>query len=111
MANNFSRKSSVNVGTTPVTVNSYVVPSGTQTIVVGLILANVADGDVVATVTVVTSGDVATHIVKNAAIPLGGSLVVAGGEQKLVLGVGDRVNVVSNIQSSIDVTMSILEIT
>lgn len=111
MANNFSQKSSRNIGTTDVVVGSYQVPSNTETIVVGLILANVASVDVTATVTVTGTGNITTHVVKDAVIPQGGSLVVAGGEQKLVLITGDQLKVRSNIQTSVDAIMSILEIT
>ena len=63
-----------------------------------------------------------THLVKSAPIPVGGSLVVLGGEFKLVLQdsatgggststTGNQILVKSNVASSVDVVMSYLEIT
>ena len=51
------------------------------------------------------------YIVKNAPIPVGGSLVVVGGDQKLVLEPGDTVKVTSSQASSADVVLSHLDIT
>jgi len=50
-------------------------------------------------------------IVKDAPVPAGGSLVVVGGDQKVVLMPGDTVKVRSNTELSADSIMSILEIT
>ena len=50
-------------------------------------------------------------VVKEAPIPSGGSLVVVGGDQKLVMQTGDSMRVKSDTASSIDAIMSILEIT
>jgi len=50
-------------------------------------------------------------LVKNAPIPAGGTLVVVGGDQKVVLEPTDVVIVQSDTASSGDVTVSYLEIT
>ena len=52
-----------------------------------------------------------TYVVKGATVPAGGSLVVVGGDQKVVLEAGDSVKVTSSAATSCDVIMSILEIT
>ena len=52
-----------------------------------------------------------TALVKTAPIPSGGSLIVVGGDQKVVLETGDGIFVTSDTASSADVVMSILEIT
>ena len=52
-----------------------------------------------------------TALVKTAPIPSGGSLIVVGGDQKVVLQTGDGIFVNSDVASSVDVVMSILEIT
>lgn len=111
MANVFRRKSSRNIGSTPQIVGGYTVPAATDAVVIGLILANVGSTTVTGTVTITGTAGNVTNVVKDAVIPVGGSLVVAGGEQKIVLETGDFVSVRSNTASSIDVTMSILEIT
>ena len=50
-------------------------------------------------------------IVKGAPIPAGGSLVAIGGDQKLVMEASDIIKVKSDTATSIDVALSILEIT
>ena len=52
-----------------------------------------------------------TYLIKEAPIPSGGSLVVIGGDQKVVLEPTDSIKVKSDTASSVDVVMSILEIT
>ena len=73
-------------------------------------VANITSSVISVTVTV-NDGSNTTHIVKEAPIPTGGSLVVLGGDQKVVLMTGDKVIVTSNTASSADVIMSFLEIT
>ena len=59
-----------------------------------------------------TSGsEDSVYLVKDAPIPVGGSLVVIGGDQKVVLEPGDRIKVTSNTASSADVVLSHLDIT
>jgi len=58
-----------------------------------------------------TIGGTDYYIVKNAVIPVGGSLVPVGGDQKLVLEATDVLKVVSDTASSADVIASVLEIT
>jgi len=47
---------------------------------------------------------------KDAPIPVGSSLVVVGGDQKLVLNNADHVMITSSAASSVDVVTSYLEI-
>ena len=58
-----------------------------------------------------TSGSVTSHIVKNAPIPAGRSLVAIGGDHKIVLETTDKITVTSSASSSIDAIVSVLEIT
>jgi hypothetical protein len=51
------------------------------------------------------------YIIKNAPIAAGGSLVVVGGDQKIVLNTSDSIKVQSDTASSLDAIMSIMEIT
>ena len=85
--------------------------SNTETTIIGLTCANVTTSAVTADVVHVDSSANNTHLVKTATVPAGGSLVVVGGDQKVVLQVGDLIKVKSSAASSIDVVMSILEIT
>ena len=59
-----------------------------------------------------TSGAVDdVHLVKAAPIPVGSSLVVVGGDQKVVMEPGDTITVKSDTASSADVVLSHLDIT
>jgi hypothetical protein len=51
------------------------------------------------------------YLVKNAPVPVGSSLVVVGGDQKVVMEPGDKITVTSDTASSADVTLSHLDIT
>ena len=109
MANAFKNRTLRAVGTSPVDVGA-VVASSTQTTLIGMTVANVTSGVISITVTL-NDGSNTTNIVKDAPIPTGGSLIVVGGDQKIVLMTGDKVIVTSNTASSADVIMSFLEIT
>ena len=110
MASNFLRKTSRNVGTSPTVVGTYTVAAATQTTAIGLSLANVAATAILATVTH-SDGTNTTNLIKSAPIPVGGTLVIIGGDQKLVMQTGDSISVTSNTATSIDAFMSVLEIT
>ena len=109
MANTFKNRTLRQVGTSPVDVGA-VVAASTQTTLIGMTVANITSGVISVTVTL-GDGTNTTNIVKTAPIPTGGSLVVLGGDQKVVLMTGDKVIVTSNTASSCDVIMSFLEIT
>lgn len=109
MANTFKNRTLRTVGTTPTDVGA-VVASSTQTTLIGMTIANVVSSVISVTVTL-NDGTNTTNIVKDAPIPVGGSLVVLGGDQKVVLMTGDKIIVTSNTASSADVVMSFLEIT
>lgn len=110
MANTFTRKLSRSIGTSATAVGSYTVGSSTETTIIGLTLANRTASEVLADVTL-NDGANDTFMVKDAPIPAGSSLVVVGGDQKVVLVTGDSIKVTSDTASSIDAIMSILEIT
>jgi acetyltransferase-like isoleucine patch superfamily enzyme len=111
MANTFTRKLSRSVGTSAVEIGSYTVPSTTTTVVVGLSVTNRTGSAITANVYIQDSSLENTYIVTNAPVSSGSSLVVGGGDQKLVLITGDKVFVQSSASSSIDAIMSIMEIT
>lgn len=110
MANAFSRKLSQGVGTTLTAVGSYTVGASTQTTVIGLVISNVLSTSVEVDA-LVHDGTNSTYIIKSAPILPGAALVIIGGDQKVVLLTSDSIKVKSNTASSIDVVMSILEIT
>jgi len=51
------------------------------------------------------------YLIKAAPVPVGSSIIVVGGEQKVVMNASDVLKVTSNVASSADVALSILEIT
>ena len=110
MANTFLRKLSRSIGVTPTAVGGYTVGASTQTTLIGLTCANVTATAVTTDITLSTT-DSDFYIVKDATVPAGGSLVAVGGDQKVVLQTGDSVKVTSSDSDSIDVIMSLLEIT
>lgn len=110
MANNFKRKLSRSIGTTLTSVGSYTVPASTEVTVIGLDIANTSSSQVLVDATV-NDGSNDTYLIKEAPIPSGGSLVVIGGDQKVVLEPSDSIKVKSDTATSVDVVLSILEIT
>ena len=109
MANAFKNRTLRAVGTSPTDVGA-VVASSTETTLIGMTLANITSGVISVTATL-NDGTNTTHIVKDAPIPTGGSLILLGGDQKVVLMTGDKIIITSNTASSVDVIMSFLEIT
>lgn len=107
MANTFKSKFSKSVGTSAATI--YTGPASTQTTIIGMTVSNTTASAITVDV-YVTSGGVDYYLVKGANVPVGGSLVPIGGDQKVVVETGAVVNVVSSAASSADVVMSILEI-
>jgi hypothetical protein len=113
MASTFYVKTSRAVGTSLTSVGSYTVGASTQTTAIGLTVANILT-DPASTILVnatVYDGVNDTYIVRNASVPYGSSIVLIGGEQKIVLQTGYSIRVQSNTASSADVVLSILELT
>lgn len=110
MANFFKRFLSANVGTNLEAIGSYTVPANNTTTVIGLSVSNTSTNDIDVDITVSNSTS-QVFIVKTAPIPKGGALVAIGGDQKVVLEAGDSIKVKSNVSTSVDVVMSVLETT
>lgn len=108
MANTFKNYFSKDVGTTAA--NPYTCPSATQTTIIGFSIANTTISPITASA-YITSSTVDYYLIKDATIPAGGTLVIVGGDQKLVLEPADAVKVVSSVDTSADVVVSLLEIT
>jgi len=113
MANDFKLKTKTAVGTTPTVV--YTVPaSPTTVVVIGLTIANIASGSVNASAQIVsTTSDIETnasvYFIKDIPLPSGSSVEIMAGN-KIVLQAGDIVKVKSNTASSLDASLSIMEI-
>ncbi len=108
MANTFKNSFQQNIGTSPITV--YTAGSGVQATVIGMTVSNVTASDVKADILVNSSGT-DYFLVKGATIEPGSALVPIGGDQKLVLEASDYLKVQSDTSSSLDVILSVLEIT
>jgi hypothetical protein len=105
MANTFKNALSRNVGTSAVTV--YSAPSSKNSICIELDVCNTTNSGVTVDAYITSSGN-NFYIVKNAPVPVGGSLQIIAG-QKIVLTNTDALKVVSSAASSLDVIASILE--
>jgi len=107
MASSFKNAVAAGVGT--VSTDVYAAPTLTATTIIGLSLANISNVSITASVTL-TKGATVVHLIKSAPIPVGGALILFGGDQKLVLEAGNKFSVLSSAASSIDVVVSALEI-
>lgn len=110
MANSFKRFLSASIGISATKIGAYTVPANNTATVIGLSVSNRSNTDVDVSINVDATG-VDYFIVRNAPIPSGGALVAVGGDQKVVLEAGDSIEVTSNVASSVDAVMSILEST
>ena len=110
MANAFKNKTHRQIGTTLTKIEAYDCPGSTETTIIGLTIANRVTSAIEVDV-LLNDGSNDFYVVKTAPVPVGGALVVVGGDQKLVMMPGDSVKVKSDTASSADVIMSILEIT
>ena len=111
MANTFKNIGSASIGTSEVSV--YTCPSSTTSTIIGLTCANLTTTSPIRCSIRLYDSSATAHyyIVKDAEIFEGGSLVVVGGDQKVVLEAGDIIKVSSNTASSIDCVISYMETT
>jgi hypothetical protein len=110
MANAFKSVTAQNVGTAQVSV--YECPAATSTTMIGMTIANTATSQILVDVQMkdASNSDTQIYLVKDAPIPVGSSLVVLGGDQKVVFEVSDSMNITSDTTTSADVVLSFLEI-
>jgi len=108
MPNTFTSYMNKDVGTSPATVVT--VGASTQTTIIGLDVANTTASPITADV-YVTRSAVNYYLIKSAVVPVGGSLIVVGADQKVVLITSDALKVQTSAASSADVVTSVLNIT
>jgi hypothetical protein len=109
MANVFKNSVTGSIGIANTKV--YQTPASTVSTVIGLSVSNVISNNISVNVTITDASATQTrHLVKNALIVEGSSVVLVGGEQKIVLEDGDHISVVSSAAASADVIVSVLEI-
>lgn len=109
MANAFKLVTDTGVGTTAATVHTGA--ASTETTIIGLSVANIHTAQIEVDVQLENNDGDNIYLIKAAPVPVGSSLVVIGGEQKVVMNASDVLKVTSNTASSADVALSILEIT
>ena len=110
MANTFKNSITGSVGTTGVKV--YEAPAATAATVIGVNVANTATQNISVSVMLRDNiGNKCVYLVKDALIVQGGSNVMVGGEQKVVLEATDFLSVTSSLAASADVIVSVLELT
>lgn len=107
--NQFKKHTGKNIGATLTAVGP-IVGANTQTTVIGFTIANTSDVTISIDVGVKDAGGITTYVIKNAPLIVGSSLVVVGGDQKLVLETGDQIFVKSTQVDSADVIISLLNI-
>lgn len=107
MANTLTSYVNKNVGTSAATVVT--AGASTQTTVIGMSIANTTTSPITVSV-YVTRSAVDYYLVKDATVPVGGTLVAVGGDQKLVIIASDVLKVISSAATSADVITSALVI-
>ena len=108
MANDFKLKTKASVGVA--TENVYVVPSDTTTTIIGITLCNTSGSGINVGVGITRAAADDIKILKNVPIPQGSTLEFMQGN-KVVLEESDTLTVNSDTASSLDVALTILEMT
>jgi hypothetical protein len=108
MANNFTSYMNKDVGTSAATVVT--VAASTQTTIIGLSFANTTTSPITVSA-YITRSAVNYYLIEDATVPVGSSLVVVGGDQKVVMITGDALKVITSAAASADVVTSVLNIT
>ena len=108
MANTFKLKTKANVGLT--TSNVYVVPTSTTTVVIGVTLANTSGSGINVAIGITRASTEDISVLKNVPIPQGSSLEFMQGN-KVVLEATDSLTAYSDVNNTLDVALTIMEIT
>ena len=108
MANTFKLKTKNNVGVT--TSDVYVVPAATTTVVIGVTLANTSGQSINVGVGITRAAADDVNILRTIPLPHGSSIEFMQGN-KVVLETTDTLTAVSDVNNSLDVALTIMEIT
>ena len=108
MANTFKLKTKANVGVT--TENVYVTPAATTTVVIGVTLANVSGQSINVGMGITRASTDDVNVLKDIPLPQGSSIEFMQGN-KVVLETTDSFTAISDTASSLDVALTIKEIT
>jgi len=105
MANVFKNALARDIGTSAATL--YSAPASKNSIVIELDVCNTTQSSVFCSA-FITKGGADYYIVKNAPVPVGGTLQIISG-QKIVLSNLDAIKIISTATTSLDAVASILE--
>ena len=108
MANTFKLKTKANVGVTTTTV--YVVPNSTTTVVIGVTLANTTGSSINVGIGINRNSSDDVKLMNSVPIPQGSSFEFMSGN-KIVLETTDTFVAESDVNNSLDVALTIMEIT
>jgi hypothetical protein len=111
MANAFKTFTAQNIDTSSGKATLYTCPANTETTIIGLNIANILSVSITVTVELLDGGSTITHVVKDAIVPVGSSLVAVGGPQKIVMNATDILKVYGSQANCCDAVLSVLEIT
>jgi hypothetical protein len=110
MATNFRNSVTKNIGT--ITTPVYEAEVGSYTTIIGMVLANLTESVIQASVTLTATPDSVTgFIVKDVLIAPNSSLRVLNSGEKLIVASQNSLNVQANINDSLDCVLSYVEIT
>ena len=105
MAQNFRRYIARNVGTSPATLFT----ADSFDTVIGIRCANIHASSAALIDVYINDGAADYYLIKAAPVPVGGSLELIDGGAKFVVDTGDILKVVSNVATSIDVWVSVVD--
>ena len=108
MANTFTSYFNKDVGATAATVVT--IGASTQTTIIGMSCANTTISPITVSA-YITRSAVDYYLINSATVPVGGTLVIVGGDQKVVLITSDVLKVISSAATSMDAVTSVLNIT
>jgi hypothetical protein len=108
MANNFLLKTKSNIGVS--TVGIYTVPANTTTVIIGLSLANTKGSGINVGIGITRSSADSINLIKNVPIPQGSTLEFMQGN-KIVLQATDTLTAICDVNNSLDIALTIMEIT
>ena len=109
MANTFKLKTKANVGVTTVGIYTATSPV-TATVIIGVTLANVSGSSINVGVGITRPSADNVSLMRDVPLPQGSSIEFMQGN-KIVLETSDTVTAVSDVNNSLDITLTIMEVT
>ena len=113
MANTFKSSLTSSIPLVLTTIYTAPIAAGAIATIIGLGISNKVTTAATVDVTILRPGQPATayYLIRNGVIPVGGTLTIAGADQKIVLMANDVIQALASIPNSLDAVISVLEIT